>query len=377
MRNSGQGPIALISMALSPPPMTRRSVLAWGGAGTLGLAIGTGTSTSSRAVTPQQLTATGSASTFPTFSADFTQRYTNALPNAVELRAPVAVGGGSVRVDFDPRMLGLSEDVAQLVADGEVIGAPVSVDGGTVTIPIPDRVSATHLVVVLPFFTSVRYPAENAGPSVAPTAHVSVGGQVVDTGFPTEQVPAQGLAWGAELDVAWRRQAVGGGDDYFAPALVTLTSVGPGPVPAGTRIRVRTDSVLTEAVRPVPAPMIGSEPAVSSVEPGVPEPEAPVPEPDPSAAAPPTTITAAQGDGARSTDIVLGEALAPGTTFTTALSGGDGTSRIRVKAVTFAQVAVDPPADARSTQRVTGAETVTSLAPGGLPIATDMLTGSI
>ncbi|MEN0103376.1 MAG: hypothetical protein AAGC90_10655 [Curtobacterium sp.] len=341
------------------------------------MAIGTGTSTTSRAATPQQLTATGSASTFPTFSADFTQRFTNALPNAVELRAPGAIGGGSVRVDFDPRMLGLSDDVAQLVADDEVTSTPVSVDGGSVTIAIPDQVSATHLVVVLPFFTSVRYPAENAGPSVAPTAHVTVGAQVADTVFPLDQALAQGLAWGAELDVAWRRQAVGGGDDYFAPGLVTLTSVGPGSVPAGTRIRVRTDSVLTEAVRPIPAPMIGTDAAVSSVEPGVPDPGTPVPEPDPSAAAPPTTITAAQADGARTTDIVLGDALAPGTTFTTALSGGDGTSRIRVKAVTFAQVTVDPPADARATQRVTGAETVTSLAPGGLPIATDMLTGSI
>jgi hypothetical protein len=181
--------------------VTRRSVVAWGGAGTLGLAIGTGTSATSRAATLQELIVTGSASTFPTFSEDLHQRFTNALPNAVEMLSPVSVGGGSVRISFDPRMLGLSDGLAQLVADGGVSSTPMSVDGGSVTIPIPASVKATHIVVVLPFFASVRYPAENTGASTAPTAHVTVGEHVADAFFPIDQPTEQGVVFSNPFSV--------------------------------------------------------------------------------------------------------------------------------------------------------------------------------
>jgi hypothetical protein len=328
------------------------------------LAVGTGTSTISSAAT-QQLTVTGSASAFPTFSKDFGQRFMNALPNAIELKSPVPVGGATIRVDFDPRMLALSEGVAQLVADGGVASTPMSVEDGRVMVPIPVNVRATHVLVGLPFFTIVRYPSENRGVSNSPTARVTVGEHVAGYTFPLDQPTARGLAWGGEIDVAWRRHSVNAEADYFVPALLTLTSVGPGPMPAGTRIRVLTDSVLTEEIRPLPAPAVSQQTDV------------PLPEPDPLAAVPTTTITTTQGDGARSTDIVLGEELASGMTVTTVLSGGDSAARVRVKSVTFAQVTIEPPEAARNTQRVTGAETVTSLAPGGLPLASSMLMGAI
>lgn len=362
---SDSKPLALRPMPTPSPPLTRRSLLALGGAGTLGWAVGTGPSPKSHATTAQELTVTGSASEFPTFSEDFGRRFVNALPNVVELESPVPVGGATIRVTFDPRLLALSDRAAQLVTGENVVSTPVTVEDGSITIGIPDHVHATHVVVGLPFFTVVRYPAENAGASTAPTAHVTLGAHVADCDFPLDQPIAQGLAWGGEIDVAWRRQSVGDETDYFVPGLLTLTSVGPGPIPAGTRIRIQTDSVLADEVRPASVPPVDSEP------------DLPVAEPDPSAAAPTTTISTAQADGARSTDVVLEEELAAGTAFTSVLEGGGSTARVRVKAVTFAQVSVEPPEDSRAMQRVTGAETVTSLAPGGLPLAADMLMGSI
>lgn len=358
-------------------PVTRRSVLAWSGTGTLGLAIGAGRPAPSRADTPPQLSVAGFASTFATFSEDFTQRFANALPNAVELRAPVAIGGGSVRVGFDRRMLALSDGVAQWVADGDVFSTPLSVNGGTVTVSIPDRVRATRVVVALPFFTTIQYPAENVGPSIAPTARVTVGGQVADAPFSLAQPTADGIAWGGEIDVAWRPLALRSDTEYLAPGLVTLTSVGPGPVPAGTRIRVHTDSVLTGASRPVPLPTTADDTAESPSAEGSGRSDVPDLEQDPSAAAPETAVTNAEEDGARSTDITLANALGPGLTYTTALQTGDATSQVRVKSVTFARVSLQPPASALAMQRVTGAETVTSLAPGGLPLSTKMMMGSI
>jgi len=342
-------------MTRAPQSISRRSLFAWSGTGALGLSVGTVFHPSGSAQATQAVTLTTSASAFTTFAPDFTERFMNALPRTIELAAPGSLAGATLRVDFDSSMIALTGDAAQLVCGDHVQQSPVQPGDGFVTITIPNSVRSRNVVVGVPLCATVRYPGENIGRSAPSKAILTIGDGVTSADFEPAGTGAHGLAWGGAIDVSWQREPTAEASSYYSPALVALTSVGPGPLPAGTLVRVHTDAVLVGEVQPdgAPASRPTADPApdrqswLSDSEP---------PQPDPSGASPKTTVASEMSDGMRTTTITLGDELAAGTTFTVPLSTEQTTPRLRVKAIAFAQVLVEAPPTARAMQRVTGLE---------------------
>ncbi|MGC4936355.1 hypothetical protein [Kribbella sp. DT2] len=92
-----------------------------------------------------------------------------------------------------------------------------------------------------------RYPADLVAAPVATEVKVTSG--AVTARVLSRPVAEQGLPWGVVLGAGWTKAAWGDGYYVWRPGLVALHSVGPGVVPAGSRIRVTLDRQVFESVQ--------------------------------------------------------------------------------------------------------------------------------
>jgi hypothetical protein len=92
-----------------------------------------------------------------------------------------------------------------------------------------------------------RYPADLVADPV-PT-EVKVTADAVTARVLSRPVAEQGLPWGVQLGAGWTKATWGDGYYVWRPGLVALHSVGPGVVPAGSRIRVTLDRQVFESVQ--------------------------------------------------------------------------------------------------------------------------------
>lgn len=158
--------------------------------------------------------------------------------------------GSSLRVSWDRRLYSVGPDPVLRtprrtlkVSGGPVVSDPASQrDHMTVTLDEPLPRGLMH-DLVLGSLTPRLYPDDLvADPLPLTLALVSPEG--VERGaleLSRRGEGSRGTPWGAELGAAWR--PVHWTQDYFAlhPALVTVLSVGPGSVPAGSAVVVTLD----------------------------------------------------------------------------------------------------------------------------------------
>ena len=166
--------------------------------------------------------------------------------------AALSRAGADVLIEYDIRSQTWTGGKATLVAEGEVqeLAVSNSIAGvsGRMTFALP-HTKIDVVDVGFPLENVVLYPEENVGPlagaaiSIIPRSHLAP----FSVKVVSQQVPAAGLAWGAEVDVTWGRIssiAGGNGSTYAYPRAVRLRSTGPGPVPAGTKVHVLADMNL-------------------------------------------------------------------------------------------------------------------------------------
>ncbi|WP_258725775.1 hypothetical protein [Cellulomonas sp. NS3] len=196
------------------------------------------------------------------FDAAFTTETLAEVPRVLEVRGltPSTPELTGVLV-FDPRLLARRGDV-MLSSAGRVWTVPVAehrtAEGvtelrfGLTSAPgaAPDDVPHdAPTLVLLPLVPRALYPAENVA-DVVPLTLTLTGGageyRWADVSTSTPRAP-----WGAELAAAWTSCGVGAAGaarSYRFPVGVRVAGVGPGPVPAGTRLTVDLDARLVAAV---------------------------------------------------------------------------------------------------------------------------------
>lgn len=244
--------------------ITRRTALAVLGAGAG--AVGLATSAHGHAQPAPEGAPTGGpwsstaveTTTLAWFDAGFTTETLAEVPRVLEVRGltpstPELVG---VLV-FDPRLLARRGDV-MLSSAGRVWTVPVTeqvtAEGATelrfgLTSAPGAAAADVPTLVLLPLVPRALYPAENVA-GVVPLTFTLTGGageyRWADVSVTTPREP-----WGAELAAAWTSCGVGAGGaarSYRFPVGVRVAGVGPGPVPAGSRLTVDLDARLVAAV---------------------------------------------------------------------------------------------------------------------------------
>jgi hypothetical protein len=156
------------------------------------------------------------------FSADWSRRITTPFPIRIPLSRPAHAG--SLRIDWDERLFDAPTRAFSII-NGATVNAEIGeLAKGTVSIAVPKGAED----IVVPVSARNRYPEENLG-AVRPTVlhFTNASGKTLEKRELRPDVVA-GTAWGAEAQVSWVTRE---GD--IIPGLVTLTSVGPGPIPAG------------------------------------------------------------------------------------------------------------------------------------------------
>ncbi|MFF0343497.1 hypothetical protein [Kribbella sp. NPDC004875] len=147
-----------------------------------------------------------------------------------------------------------------------VASRPVLVRGAQ-AIPLQTRVSrigTTHqraIEVALPELAPgtytvhaggmapARFPADLIADPVPTEVKLSEATGSVTAQVLSRSMSAQGLPWGAQIGAGWQQFEWGAGYYAWCPALVTVHSVGPGVVPAGSRVRVTLDRQVFESVQ--------------------------------------------------------------------------------------------------------------------------------
>lgn len=156
------------------------------------------------------------------FSTDWGQRVATPFPIRIPLSRPAHAG--SLRIDWDARLFDAPTRAFSIV-DGVTVNAAVTpLAEGAVSIAVPKGAQD----IVAPVRVRNPYPEENLA-EVSPTVlrYINAGQKTLEELKLRADVVA-GSAWGVEAQVSW---VTVGGD--IVPAVVTLTSVGPGAVPAG------------------------------------------------------------------------------------------------------------------------------------------------
>ncbi|MGW6132528.1 hypothetical protein ACWFNE_21080 [Cellulomonas sp. NPDC055163] len=244
--------------------ITRRTALAvlGAGAGAVGLAT---SAHGHEGAAAQPSPAAGSwsstaveATTLAWFDAGFTTETLAEVPRVLEVRGltPATPELAGVLV-FDPRLLARRGDV-MLSSAGRVWTVPVAehrtADGATelrfalTNAPGAEPHDAPTLVS-LPLVPRALYPAENVADAVPLT--LTLTGGAGEYRWADVSTTAPSAPWGAELAAAWTSCGVGAAGaarSYRFPVGVRVAGVGPGPVPAGTRLTVDLDARLVAAV---------------------------------------------------------------------------------------------------------------------------------
>jgi hypothetical protein len=293
------------------------------------------------------------------FSSNFAHRTVATVPLAVPLTSSKPVSAGSlVRMTYDPRLYGVSERaiVALLgsTAPSSVTVLPRSASVSELSFALPYRISADPSIVTLPLSTPTLYPNDSLDDvtPVSLTVTDPTGSEIFAESWPVRTDKDVIDPWGVELTGAWdsftvrHRQAT---KNYRWPFLVKCISVGPGAIPAGSRIEVSLDPHLVSRVVVTNA-MLND----SSVD-----------------------AAAFAGSFIRQRDemilpIVLGGGLPAGAQLAFQLSVTPASGRRQITAVRNATATfIGPSTDAIATQRATAKTTLSDATNSGSPLTPD------
>lgn len=267
------------------------------------------------------------------------------------------ISAAVVVIIFDPRISSVTGDETSVQIDGSSHEVPVQSSRdeqtGELRLQLP-RITGSYrdaqVEVAIPLRRTASFPDDAVEGPVGTTIEVRTAerGTVLATSLPPTPLTVAGRAWGAQLAAVWQSFVLdGSAGEYAVPAFVRLSSVGPGPVPPGTVLRLAFDRRLVRI----------------------------------------TSLRVVSDDGITRTDdarieagggqVVLLDDLETGGALTLALTA-EPLSLIGVPAdVTYASVSIAGASGADQLQRITGAETCTALSPSAVPRTSRALTGRI
>ncbi|MEV6413992.1 hypothetical protein [Kribbella sp. NPDC051718] len=222
--------------------LQRRTVLAGALAGTAALAV-------------PVLEPTPAAAAGPGLSPQSAARLVHgtdgsAVQMPAELGALLRVGafaaGAVVTIRYDERIYSAAP-TAVLVSGDRVIPVRAAATAGQVSLQLPQLPAGSYTVRAGGLVRD-RYPADLITDPLPTTVKVSEPGGAVTAQTLSKPAVKAGLPWGVQLGAGWLQAAWS--DQYYAwyPATVTVYSVGPGAIPAGSRIRVTLDGVVFGSV---------------------------------------------------------------------------------------------------------------------------------
>ncbi|MEV6287181.1 hypothetical protein [Kribbella sp. NPDC051770] len=169
----------------------------------------------------------------------------------VELTSTGVPAGAVISLSYDERLYAAAARPVlvrgkQVVALQATQAATGIAHGRRLDLQLPTLAPGTYTVHaggVAP----ARYPADLVADPLATEVKVSQG--AVTARVLSRPVADQGLPWGVQLGAGWTRASWGDGYYVWRPGLVALHSVGPGVVPAGSRVRVTLDRQVFESVQ--------------------------------------------------------------------------------------------------------------------------------
>ncbi len=185
----------------------------------------------------------------------------------IELGALISVRRGSIAagstmtLEWDARLYTVAQTIALLGGDETVVAEAAwpTIDKAThrasMSIVVPESLAAGRdYSLVAGTLTPGRYPDDLVTDPVPFTVRVSEPG-ARDAAVTVLSRPASRTTapWGVKLGAAW--QQAGWDEKYAAlyPSLVTALAVGPGQIPAGSRIRIMLDPQVFTSVSAVGA----------------------------------------------------------------------------------------------------------------------------
>ncbi|MET4583746.1 hypothetical protein ABIE21_003277 [Conyzicola nivalis] len=298
---------------------------------------------------------------FGTTGTAFTSDFLATVPFGVLLGASLtgdkgAFSSARLSVIFDARVQKWNGNdvVLQSGSTSERIPVELTTAGSThtLTFGLPSASVATKLVLALPLDQVILYPNENIGLIPAPTVQLipAVESIAPITVALESTVPSvSGTAWGAQTTATWTRvEAVSGtgGDAYSYPDTIEVASIGPGPIPQGSRVAIIVDGNIAVSITPVDAALPEEPPRARHFE---------------------LAAIPAQVGGT----IVLDEPVPAGeiirvrvqTQLHEVTRVGDG--------VTYGRATFAPAADFAATQRRTGQESAVAVSGSGVPLIPD------
>lgn len=174
--------------------------------------------------------------------------------------------GTEITVRFDPRIYELASRPALTEGGRPLAVSPISVDQapGAVTWRIDQDVAAGQVVVAQFGRLVVRSYPDDLIRQVAPVlleVRSSDGKPLAAQNLSQPLVP-QGLPWGVRLGVIWN-EMVTEGASMWLPAVITMHSIGPGPIPAGSGLSLTAEPRLSRSLRLTPMDVEGVEPNVA------------------------------------------------------------------------------------------------------------------
>ncbi|MFF0343840.1 hypothetical protein [Kribbella sp. NPDC004875] len=133
-----------------------------------------------------------------------------------------------------------------------------TVHGRMVEFELPDLAPGTYaLHAGGP--TPTRFPLDLVADPLPTEVKVSDSTGVLTAQVLSERSSPQGLPWGAQVGTGWHQATWGDGYYAWYPSLVTIRSVGPGVVPAESRVRLTLDQRIFEAAQIMSARGSGGE----------------------------------------------------------------------------------------------------------------------
>ncbi|EFC86320.1 hypothetical protein [Parafrankia sp. EUN1f] len=244
----------------------RRTLLQWGVTGVVVAGLSAGTQGVAFAATPSP--ASGPLSLSPT-SGGLTSILVPGASQAVEVPYDlgVTISGGAAGLasgsvltfEFDPRVYDLTPQAtatngtAALAATGQPATVDTKTGMITATVTLSDAIPAGGTAtVIVGHLRPRRYPYDIVRgfdqPEAAVTDHRTKERRSRGlSGRP--KTPANEQPWGFEAGVLWQPITWGSGFRSYCAREASVRSTGPGPVPAGYRVRIVADPAVVRSVR--------------------------------------------------------------------------------------------------------------------------------
>lgn len=173
-----------------------------------------------------------------TFNAAWTTETVMSFPRVVRIAAREEAAQLVIR--WDARLFSVASEVFARTSEVVLLDPPTTYEPGNLTVVVPAGAEEVYLAV-----TAINlYPLENVGDvtSTAVSLLDSRGTAVGSVEAFAEHT--QCSPWGVTVNAEWATS-----DNVIVPTLVSIVSVGPNPVPAGTTVEISAASIDAAGAR--------------------------------------------------------------------------------------------------------------------------------